>query len=153
MEGHTHPGAEADAHAAYASVDLKKYEYNAAFYGDNHSGFNYQNADGIPIMNCGTFIRRKADEIDYKPRVGIYGSDGKIYIHYLDTTEDRFQTETVQNASTNYQDVINSLKNIGNTSIDFLEQLEMSLKQKDVPPDVKQYLITMLENIRGSQSG
>ncbi len=66
----------------------KLYEgYDVAVFGDNHQGFCTETTTPT-IFNCGCLIRRKANERDYKPRVGLLLKDGTVATHYLDLTGD-----------------------------------------------------------------
>lgn len=65
---------------------LKRTEgYHAIVMGDNHRSIFKGR-----ICNSGTLMRRKADEIGYKPAVGLLHSDGTITQHFLDYSEDKF---------------------------------------------------------------
>lgn len=61
--------------------------YDAAVFGDNHKRF-YDEGGPCPIFNPGTFIRRKSDEIDHKPVVGLLYKDGRVEQRALDCSED-----------------------------------------------------------------
>lgn len=68
---------------------LKKLKgYDAAVFGDNHKTILY-NGDNIVIINPGTVMRRRADEIEHKPCVGILYDSGRIEKKYLNVTGDR----------------------------------------------------------------
>lgn len=74
---------------------LKKLKgYDAAFFGDNHSGFSFVPKEDsqfkTSIFNCGSFMRRHTDERDNKPSVGLLKSDGSVSRHYLSCENDRF---------------------------------------------------------------
>lgn len=69
--------------------------YNTIAFGDNHKGFITQTTGGPWVCNCGTFMRRTADEVDYRPGVGLVHADGSVTRHYLCTTElDEFTVYT-----------------------------------------------------------
>jgi len=63
--------------------------FDTLLVGDNHIPFFCRVGD-LYIWNGGTFIRRRADEIKIKPRLGIVFSDGTVLPWYLDTSKDRF---------------------------------------------------------------
>ena len=63
--------------------------FDVAAYGDNHRGF-IDTGKGVTICNCGGFMRRKTDERDYCPGVGLLLEDGTVKRHYLDTTKEAF---------------------------------------------------------------
>jgi hypothetical protein len=64
--------------------------YNASAWGDNHIGFINEKAK---VCNCGSLMRRKLDEKDYKPFVGLLLEDGTWKRHFLDTSRDKFLAE------------------------------------------------------------
>jgi len=103
-----------------SAVGSKLKGYHAVAFGDNHKGFvaKYNNT---VIMNCGTLMRRKQDERNYKPQVGLLKSDGTIERHYLDVSEDRFSDPEL---SSSYQTLDSSeflaeLQSLGGDSLDF----------------------------------
>lgn len=61
--------------------------YDVAIVGDNHMGWMTRVGKCI-VFNCGTFMRRKKNEIPMKPRVGIICSDGSVHIYNLDIKND-----------------------------------------------------------------
>lgn len=86
-----YPGAPPEARASVARAALAG--FSAAVYGDNHRGFiDYRK--GLSIINCGGFMRRKSDERDYRPGVGLLLGDGTIKRHYLDTSAEAFIVAT-----------------------------------------------------------
>lgn len=87
IPGHSYPNAPKESRVKSLKDELSG--YTIAVFGDNHKGFQSQIGD-CSVFNCGTFFRRKVDEIGYRPTVGIIKSDGTIVPHYLDTSEDKF---------------------------------------------------------------
>lgn len=83
----SYTGAPTTARASVARSSLVGFD--AAAYGDNHKGFIDTNT-GLTICNCGGFMRRKTDERDYRPGVGLLHGDGTVTRHYFDTSEDSF---------------------------------------------------------------
>lgn len=80
----------ADEDKRYAKWMPKLKGYDIAVFGDNHKGFLIQSDDKVSILNCGTLMRRKADEMDYKPSVGLIHANGKITRHFLNISKDEF---------------------------------------------------------------
>jgi hypothetical protein len=88
--GHEFPGAPQDKHVDAWIEKLKGYDI--AVFGDNHRGFYYEGPPfGPKIFNGGTFIRRRSDEINYKPMIGCIYNDGTIQPLYLNVRDDKFQ--------------------------------------------------------------
>jgi hypothetical protein len=106
--------------------------FNAAVFGDNHKGFfcmtDSTDQEGPWIINCGTFIRRTIDEINYRPRVGILHDKGYIEEHYLDCEKDKFidvseALEAIDKAL-EATDFIRELSGLGKTVVDFCDAVE-----------------------------
>lgn len=119
-----YPGAPTDA---LVNSFRKKLEgYSAAVFGDNHKGFLVDG--GKPyILNCGTFFRRKSDEIDYRPSVGVLHRSGKIVRHFLDTdseciekVEDRSEGERAPS----FDEFIKQLSGLAADPLSFVEALD-----------------------------
>lgn len=64
------------------------YGYDAIVFGDNHIGFRMKKGK-TTIFNCGALMRRNADQLKYKPRVGLLLTDGSIVPYYLDCSKDK----------------------------------------------------------------
>lgn len=88
IKGCGYPGAD---EAAYLSTKALQ-GYTVAAYGDNHKGFIVKpKHDGDPwVINCGGLMRRKTDERDYQPGMGLLMDDGQVRRWDLDTTADKF---------------------------------------------------------------
>lgn len=82
------PGAP-DTHR-YGKWMKKLDTYDVAVFGDNHKGFLIQKDKKCTVLNCGTLMRRKSDEIGYTPSVGLMHSSGKVERHFLDVSKDEF---------------------------------------------------------------
>lgn len=110
--------------------------YSAAVFGDNHKGFIFGNSRCI---NCGTFMRRKQDEREYKPMLGILHDDLKIRPHYLDTSEDKWvepDEKTIDEAFDPTK-FIEELKSMGSDSLDFREALRQYLDRENATSEVR----------------
>ncbi len=131
------------------SLILSKMGYNAAVFGDNHKGFYTDKWSSPSLINTGTFIRRKVDELDYKPMIGILFSDGTIQPHYLDISQDEFiQTTGLQQSSSmgNYEVILRELRGASNTVLDFCEALEQAISQEE-DKELRAYLISKLSQV------
>lgn len=88
--GSDYPGAPKESYVPGWRSRLRG--YNAAVFGDNHKGF-LTTSGSCRILNNGTIYRRKADEMNYRPGVGLLHDDGTIVRHHLDTSEDKWTDE------------------------------------------------------------
>jgi hypothetical protein len=143
--GYHYPGATQPAHLGTLIKNLKGYD--VAVFGDNHIPF-LARVGLCSVLNCGTFIRRKTDEIDYAPGVGIIYSDGTVKRRRLDTSGDLFhaQAKDRPEVAFNMKEFIERLEELGEHGLDFKEAVENHLKTEDVHPKVKEIILAALDN-------
>jgi DNA repair exonuclease SbcCD nuclease subunit len=146
QDGSGYPGAPEEKKIG---TFLKKIQgYDVAVVGDNHKGF--LNFIRRPIVfNCGTLIRRKSDEIDYKPQVGLLYSDGTVKPHYLDISQDKISAspEVVvrEKLETDVSKFLEELKSLGADSLDYTAAVYKFMEEKDIESDVRKEVLTALE--------
>jgi hypothetical protein len=132
--GCSYPGADEEQHAVKYQAKLKG--FSAAVFGDNHKGFMI----GDRLMNCGTLLRRKSDEKDYRPQVGLLYDDGHIEPHFLDTSADRFLEEPSakvvgEESDADVSSFLDHLKRLKADPLNFREAVTRALDQKNLPPE------------------
>ncbi len=87
------------------------------------------------ILNCGTLMRRKSDEIDYKPQVGLLSPSGKVVPHYLDISKDKYldtQSPIDTKVSLDMKTFIQELEKLDATDLDFQDVMKHYLKKNKV---------------------
>ena len=134
VPGHSYPNAPKEQRLKGGSTK----GYDIIVYGDNHKGFEYA-IGGTDIFNCGTLMRRKSDEIDYKPQVGLLLKTGEIKPHYLDISEDKYldlQTTSGAGNSLNMKDFIKELEKLGDTDLDFTEAMKQYLEKNEIKIEI-----------------
>jgi hypothetical protein len=126
--------------------------YDAAVFGDNHQGFSIFNGGHCPIFNCGTFMRRKADEINYTPQVGLLFADGHFESHYLDTSDDKFidsenllKSLKIMEEKYDFHDFVNELSSLSQNPIDFIDTLKRALTDSNVSSACRNIILRALE--------
>jgi hypothetical protein len=62
--------------------------YDVAVFGDNHIPFLVRDK-WLDVFNCGTLLRRHADELKLRPWVGLIHANGRVEPHFLDTSRDQ----------------------------------------------------------------
>lgn len=132
--------------------------FHAAVFGDNHSGFLSRVGGHNPIwecnvINCGGFIRRKSDERNYQPTVGLLRQDGTITRYKLDVSADQFLDESEIPASLTHNSLgletfIEELSTLGDAAIDFTDAIRRLLEQEKVSSIVKQVVLKSLEGVK-----
>lgn len=133
----------------------KKFKgYDAAVIGDNHRGWRTQNGNKFfpcSIINCGTMMRRKMDEIGYEPRVGLLWSDMTITTEPLDTEQDKF-TDTVELAQRLEAEIetgglVNELTSLVDAGLNFVEAVKQFLRANKITGRTKAIILEALEGI------
>jgi DNA repair exonuclease SbcCD nuclease subunit len=145
IQGHHYPGADPNQKVVAAAKQLKAFD--VCIFGDNHSGFLTTIGTTTYVFNCGTLMRRKTDEADYKPQVGLIYSDGSVVPHFLDTTLDELD-ETVKEPSAqgslDARQFLERLRGLSNNSLDFRVALERFITDTRVADNVKAVLVEAL---------
>lgn len=118
--------------------------YDSAVFGDNHKGFM-----SGQIMNCGTFMRRKMDEYNYHPMVGLLRADGAIQRFYLDCSEDVFidvdKTLAVLDKIMEAEGFVDELEKLGTYFVDFRQVLKDYCLTNSTPKRIRAILEAVLE--------
>lgn len=142
-----YPGASIDQNIDAYRKKLKGYDI--ALFGDNHKGFAYEGKDECYIFNCGTFMRRKLDEKEYQPSVGLIYSDGKVIRYPLDVSRDKYLTNDEVNevlSGIGFQSLLEELSDLGDVSLEFAETVRRIAKREKTNPKVKEILAKLLDH-------
>jgi DNA repair exonuclease SbcCD nuclease subunit len=144
IPGHSYPQAPVTNRLSKKKIPKG---YDVIIYGDNHKGFLTE-VNGTTIFNCGTLMRRKSDEVDYEPHVGLLLDTGEIKIHYLDTSQDKY-LENLDNKKEDEEidmsSFIKELEKLGATDLDFEDAIIQYMKSKKVNPKVKEIILKSME--------
>jgi DNA repair exonuclease SbcCD nuclease subunit len=131
------------------NIDGKYYGYDVIVYGDNHKGFSTK-IGKTTIFNCGTLLRRKSDEREYCPQVGLLMSDGSVEPHFLDISKDKYldlSTEYINKDQLDVDNFFKLLEELGATSLDFVQAVKEYLQTAKVSNEVKAIILKSLENV------
>lgn len=125
--------------------------YHAVAFGDNHKGFQTE-VNGIGVLNCGGFMRRKSDEIDYEPQVGLLCNSGQIIVHKLKTSHESFTTLEQEEEGLrkmlkahDIDDFLTGLTELQQETFDFITALEFAMEEKMVSNEVRRLILGALE--------
>ncbi|MFH0766606.1 MAG: metallophosphoesterase [Bacillota bacterium] len=145
MKGYTYPGAPKTSNITSWKPQLKGYD--VAVFGDNHSGF-IKKLDNCTILNCGSFIRCKSNEMDYKPFIGMILEDGSVTRYYLNTSKDKWIDpieDTFPISTVGLKNLMEELRDISIDHLDFKEAINRYLKDNDVNPNVQKILTSVID--------
>jgi len=137
IRGRSYPNASLQN---YYGSKQKNSGYDLIVYGDNHKGFSIGSKKGeIKLLNCGTLMRRKSDEIDYKPQIGLLFEDGSIKPYYLDTSKDKYldiQSKISEEDSLDMKAFIKELEKLGDSDLDFHTAVKQYLKKNKIKMEI-----------------
>lgn len=144
IPGHSYPNAPQEAKLTKSKAsDLKG--FSVAVFGDNHKGFLTKCGD-TTVLNCGTLMRRKVDEIDYKPHVGLIHESGRVTLHYLNTDQDVMVNHEVPiDPSVDMDDFLNEVADLQYAVLDFSEAIRQAIEKRKPSPAVRQALLKAME--------
>lgn len=122
--------------------------YDAALFGDNHKWFTTM-AGQCEVINTGTMMRRKTDEVDYEPVYGVLYSDGSIetdpYPIGLDViaTKEGAHLEIEDGA---VRDFVRELDRIGYDALDFREAINQYFDTHEITKEARSIILKALES-------
>jgi DNA repair exonuclease SbcCD nuclease subunit len=125
--------------------------YDVAHFGDNHNGFIAEGFKPSYVsFNSGTLIRRKVDEINYSPMVGLLYDNDEVITHTLDTQIDQFDDNLISklnDVKTDMTEFFMSLESATTDTMDFKEVLDNYLKtnQEKIDKAVRDIIVEALE--------
>ncbi len=142
-------GAPQDSHLAAFRKSLSGYD--VVVVGDNHKSWeDVVGKRNTVVFNCGGFMRRKSDEIDHRPRVGLLMSSGMITSHYLDISHDCIEA-TAEDRSVPAIDVgvlFDELRGLPVEAPDFVQTICRVMDERKVRPTVRRVVMEAIENGR-----
>lgn len=118
----SYPGAPETGQVSEAKKNMEGWD--VVVFGDNHRGFLVED-DDLSILNCGTVFRRRSNELDYVPKVGLLRSSGKIDMHSLDISKDVLTVleDADWEPSGDLSEFVGSLSRMGGDPLDFRDAM------------------------------
>lgn len=137
-------GAPEEGRIGNLEKDLKGYD--VAVFGDNHSPFHCK-VGKCQVWNCGGFFRRKSDEKDYEPAVGLLYKDGRIERKPLDISKDKFSDvpDQFKGNQINLESFLDELQTLSDTTISFEEALNFYMDKEKTPKSVRDIILKSVQ--------
>lgn len=150
-KAHAHPGADDDGSVPDKWSKLLK-PFSAAVFGDNHNAFNWSDEEReLNVVNCGTFMRRHANEENMTPRVCVLLDDMTWWTCELDTSEDVF-TPPSDHARVKHalklltdSELGAAFDELNDMTTDFADMLRQSIKK--IPKAQRKIILESLEGL------
>lgn len=148
MKGKSFPNAPPESRLKAWLKKLKGYD--AAVFGDNHQGFSRGMSGHAPfIFNCGTFMRRKIDEMGYYPQIGILQADGLVLPQSLDCSADRFidisGIEKAAESALDASDFIQEMAGLARTIVDFGDAMKEFCERNNISSRIQNMIQEAME--------
>jgi hypothetical protein len=126
--------------------------FDCSVFGDNHLGFSCEietPTGNHHLLNCGTFFRRKIDEIDYSPHVGLLHEDGSISLHFMDVTEDKFAhpevSSIINSQDTCLDELIAALGKTAWESMTLSEAISLAIQNKPISKEAERIIYEAID--------
>ncbi len=124
--------------------------YDVALLGDNHKSWKAEiGIGGCLVYNPGSFFRRRSDEQDHRPQVGLLKDDKSIEIHYLDVSQDIFEVSSParlqDKVGIQMDEFLEGLKGLGEEGLDFVEAVKAFLDREGVGTSIRQIIMKAME--------
>jgi DNA repair exonuclease SbcCD nuclease subunit len=117
--------------------------WDVVIFGDNHKGF-ITKVGATTVINCGGLQRRKSDEIDYKPMVGLIYEDGTADPFFLDCSMDVIEGGNDPKEMTEDMDLrgfLDELTKLQDSGLDFREAMIRTLQEKKPGKKVEEIIL------------
>jgi len=137
IPGKGYPGASESSRLAALLIKLRNYDLRV--FGDNHIPFSRPS-----VHNCGTFIRRKSDELHHHPSLGLLLSDGQVKRYPLDVSKDLFHQNAKQREESqlDLSSFMEELEELGEQATDFKATVKNYLRDARLDDPIKQIIRT-----------
>jgi len=143
-----YPGAAKENHVDNLVDSLRGFD--VVISGDNHIPFETTTKHGTLVYNAGGFQRRKSDEYDHRPSVGLLRSDGSIKRHYLDCSEDKFLDKVkLMEASSICPDLegfLEELSTLNDSVINFTDAVNAAMEKAKSSDFVRKLILQAMDN-------
>ncbi len=122
--------------------------YDVVVAGDNHKWFTAKTKSGV-FWNCGSLMRRHANEKHYFPTIGMLTEDGRMIGYELSISEDNYIEVTKEETKENEMDLqklVSSLQNLNNSKTDFVKTVEEFMEKYGSDKEVQKILAAAMES-------
>lgn len=152
IKGHSYPTAPRENMLRLRSrniIDNKHFGYDVIVYGDNHKGFQTK-IGSTEIFNCGGFMRRHSDQLDYKPMVGLLTQYGKVIPFPLNTKGEN-HLSTLMTPIEGMKEAVDmtefkeELQKLGVVGLDYFKMLNQFLRDKKVKKKIKKIINEIMD--------
>jgi hypothetical protein len=143
----SYPGAPSKARLCNRAGQLEGYD--VAVFGDNHQAFA-ATSGSCRVVNCGTLMRRRTDEIDYKPSAWLLRADKTVERVELDVSEDRWVEKVPESwsgssMSESLAEALGEMKDLDRDELDFRAAVLRCLDDNKVGEETRMVILEAME--------
>lgn len=129
------------------STDRKEFEgYDLVVSGDNHQWFKAKTKSGI-FWNCGSLMRRHANEKHYFPTVGMLTENGQMFGYDLSISSDKYievDDKREEAKEMDLQKLVKSLRSLNSSKTDFVKTVEEFMQKYGSDEEVQKIMATAM---------
>ena len=140
--GTGHDGASKESKLSTVAKSFRGFDVVVVV--DNHVPFERVLRSGTQVVNCGGFLRRRSNEQDHQPRIGLLHSSGAVTFHPLDCGEDKLSTsvtsaDEIQDEAEDAEvaSFVEALSILESTTLCYRENLEQAMREGKTRPEVR----------------
>jgi len=140
------PGAPESGNVKNVVKELKGFDVIVA--GDNHQGFVTQVGD-TTVVNCGSVMRRAADQVDYQPHIYILHRDGSVKAIPVPIDKDKLglkHLEIKKDRDERVENFVKSLRDDAEIELSFEKNLDQYFNLNKVGKEVQQTILAAMED-------
>lgn len=143
--GNSYPDASEEGLVTKINKEFRPYD--VVLFGDNHHTVSWIDNQHQHRLNPGTFIRRKSDEINHRPCVGLLKADGSIERKYLDVSGDKFvdRPEAADSAAEGLEEFVEGLKSLDHSSLDFRDAVRKAVENEKLSKRAGKLVLQAME--------
>lgn len=131
---------------------LRDHPYDIVFAGDNHQQFHYSSPSGKSLVNAGSVMRSRIDQIHHEPAMYVYDTVARtldrhpIPIHPYQDVIDIEKSEQVKERDEKIEAFVESLDGeYDREGVNFRENLSRFIKTNDIPKPVIEIINQSME--------
>jgi DNA repair exonuclease SbcCD nuclease subunit len=150
IEGIGYPNANEDEHCKTYLTNSNGFDF--LIFGDNHTPFEkVDKKSGISLINCGSTMRRRIDEINKKPSFVVLYSDKTFERKYFDISEDNFDIKVNERLAVDSSEIMGFVMYLNELDVnpfDVNGMLQSYIHTNNVSEDVREELDRLLQKVK-----
>jgi hypothetical protein len=142
----SYPGASESGRIGGALAEALQW-FDVAVFGDNHIPFQTKLPSGAFVFNNGTLMRRKQNELKYRPRFGMVYPDGNVESVDVTTVADSYDTiEVIERPDAiDFSRFTGDLKGMAADKIDYRDAVSRRMEELNTSQEVKEHVFRAIE--------